>query len=94
MHLQDVTVREGGQMPGRSYGVDDRVAAAAALDRLGLDYVQVGFAVTGDPDVGEGFGLAVVDEIAAAHGWSVSVTDSADGGARFEFRGVDVANDT
>jgi isopropylmalate/homocitrate/citramalate synthase len=50
MRLQDVTVREGGQMPGRSYGVDDRVAAARALDRLGLDFVQVGFAVTGDPD--------------------------------------------
>jgi isopropylmalate/homocitrate/citramalate synthase len=50
MRLQDVTVREGGQMPGRAYGVDDRVAAATALDRLGLDAVQVGFAVTGDPD--------------------------------------------
>jgi isopropylmalate/homocitrate/citramalate synthase len=50
MRLQDVTIREGGQMPGRSYGVDDRVAAARALDRLGLDFVQVGFAVTGDPD--------------------------------------------
>jgi isopropylmalate/homocitrate/citramalate synthase len=50
MRLQDVTVREGGQMPGRTYDVDDRVAAASALDRLGLDAVQVGFAVTGDPD--------------------------------------------
>ncbi|WP_181691567.1 HAMP domain-containing sensor histidine kinase [Natronomonas sp. LN261] len=43
---------------------------------------------------GTGFGLAIVDEVAAAHGWSVSVTDSADGGARFEFRGVDVPDDT
>ena len=50
MRLQDVTVREGGQMPGRAYEVDDRVAAASALDRLGLDAIQVGFAVTGDPD--------------------------------------------
>lgn len=50
MRLQDVTIREGGQMPGRAYAVDDRVAAARALDRLGLDYVQVGFPVTGDPD--------------------------------------------
>ena len=38
-------------MPGRSYGVEERVAAARALDRLGLEFVQVGFAVTGDPDV-------------------------------------------
>ncbi|MFB6073327.1 MAG: response regulator [Halobacterium sp.] len=39
---------------------------------------------------GTGFGLAIVDEIAAAHGWDVTVTDSESGGARFEFRGVDV----
>jgi isopropylmalate/homocitrate/citramalate synthase len=50
VRLQDVTIREGGQMPGRSYAVDDRVAAARALDRLGLDSLQVGFPVTGDPD--------------------------------------------
>ncbi len=50
MHLQDVTVREGGQMPGRSYGVEARTEASQALDRLGLEYVQVGFAAAGDPD--------------------------------------------
>lgn len=50
MRLQDVTIREGGQMPGRTYTVDARVAAARALDRLGLDYIQVGFPIAGDPD--------------------------------------------
>ncbi|AZH24844.1 PAS domain S-box protein [Haloplanus aerogenes] len=35
---------------------------------------------------GTGFGLAIVEQIAEAHGWSVSVTDGRDGGARFEFR--------
>ncbi|AUV81375.1 citramalate synthase [Salinigranum rubrum] len=50
MQLQDVTVREGGQMPGRSYGAQARVDAARALDRLGIEYVQVGFAAAGDPD--------------------------------------------
>ncbi|MFC6976123.1 PAS domain S-box protein [Halomicroarcula sp. GCM10025709] len=35
-----------------------------------------------------GFGLAIVQRIAHAHDWSVSVTESEDGGARFEFRGV------
>jgi PAS domain S-box-containing protein len=39
-------------------------------------------------DGGTGFGLAIVKEIAAAHDWSVSVTESEAGGARFEFRGV------
>ena len=36
-------------------------------------------------DTGTGFGLAIVTEVAQAHGWSVSVTESEDGGARFEF---------
>jgi PAS domain S-box-containing protein len=39
-------------------------------------------------DGGTGFGLAIVKEIAAAHDWSVSVTESDAGGARFEFTGV------
>jgi PAS domain S-box-containing protein len=34
---------------------------------------------------GTGFGLSIVADIAAAHGWSVRVTDGVDGGARFEF---------
>jgi PAS domain S-box-containing protein len=38
---------------------------------------------------GTGFGLAIVEEIAEAHGWSVHLTDGADGGARFEFRSVE-----
>ncbi|WP_336337102.1 PAS domain S-box protein [Haloarcula brevis] len=36
-------------------------------------------------DTGTGFGLAIVIEVAQAHGWSVSVTESDAGGARFEF---------
>jgi PAS domain S-box-containing protein len=35
---------------------------------------------------GTGFGLAIVKNIAEAHGWTASITDSEDGGARFEFR--------
>jgi PAS domain S-box-containing protein len=35
---------------------------------------------------GTGFGLAIVEQIANAHGWSVAVTEGNDGGARFEFR--------
>lgn len=40
---------------------------------------------------GSGFGLAIVEEIAEGHGWEVAVTESADGGVRFEFRGVETA---
>jgi PAS domain S-box-containing protein len=38
---------------------------------------------------GTGFGLAIVNEIAEAHGWSVRITESADGGTRFEISQVD-----
>ncbi|MDG5778798.1 PAS domain S-box protein [Haloarculaceae archaeon H-GB2-1] len=36
-----------------------------------------------------GLGLRIVERIAAAHGWAVHVTESRDGGARFEFSGVE-----
>ena len=41
-------------------------------------------------DSGTGFGLAIVQRVAEAHGWEVTVTDATQGGARFEFTGVDV----
>lgn len=37
---------------------------------------------------GTGFGLAIVADIADAHGWDIQIQTSAAGGARFEFRGV------
>jgi signal transduction histidine kinase len=42
---------------------------------------------------GTGFGLAIVRSIADAHGWSVAATEGPDGGARFEFRGVETLGD-
>jgi len=48
--LRDVTIREGAQMPGREYGVDARVTAGRALDRLGLDAIQAGFPAVGETD--------------------------------------------
>ncbi|ELZ50450.1 PAS/PAC sensor signal transduction histidine kinase [Halorubrum coriense DSM 10284] len=44
---------------------------------------------TANPE-GAGLGLAIVERVAEAHGWAVGVTDGPDGGARFEFTGVDV----
>jgi PAS domain S-box-containing protein len=38
---------------------------------------------------GLGLGLWVVREVASAHGWSVTATESECGGARFEFAGVE-----
>ncbi|WP_197428434.1 ATP-binding protein [Halapricum sp. CBA1109] len=42
---------------------------------------------TTDAD-GTGFGLAIVNDIVEAHGWELVVTDSEDGGARFEILGT------
>jgi len=38
---------------------------------------------------GTGFGLAIVEQVAEAHDWSVELTESDDSGVRFEFSGVD-----
>jgi len=38
---------------------------------------------------GNGLGLAIVQDIVTAHGWQISVTESAAGGACFEITGVD-----
>jgi signal transduction histidine kinase len=43
--------------------------------------------VTGSED-GTGFGLAIVEEVAASHGWEVTATEADGGGARFEITGV------
>jgi signal transduction histidine kinase len=43
-----------------------------------------------DASAGTGFGLAVVERIASAHGWSVTATAAEAGGARIRFDGVAV----
>jgi len=42
---------------------------------------------------GSGLGLAIVRAAADAHGWSHTLTESATGGARFEFRNVTFVDD-
>ena len=44
-------------------------------------------------NVGIGFGLAVVRQLVEAHGWECEIAESEAGGARFEFRGMDVVED-
>lgn len=39
---------------------------------------------------GTGFGLAIVKRIGEAHGWELLLTEAEEGGARFEFSGIEV----
>jgi len=38
---------------------------------------------------GTGYGLSIAEQVANAHDWSISVSESSDGGARFEITGID-----
>jgi PAS domain S-box-containing protein len=81
----DVTVTVG-ELDDGFYVADDGPGIPEA-DRETV--FEVGFSTN---DSGTGFGLSIVRRIAEAHGWTVAVTESADGGARFEFTGVDEAD--
>ncbi|AXR78877.1 PAS domain-containing sensor histidine kinase [Natrarchaeobaculum sulfurireducens] len=75
----DVTVRVGLLTDGTGFYVaDDGPGIPPAVRDAIFDQ---GFSTTTD---GTGFGLAIVKGIAEAHGWTVDVTESVDGGARFE----------
>ncbi len=41
---------------------------------------------------GTGFGLSIIDGIVEAHGWEMRVTEGSEGGARFEFTGVETVD--
>jgi len=74
------TVRVGA-LDGGFYLEDDGPGIPEADRKRVFEYGHSG----GD---GTGFGLAIVETVAQAHGWSVAVTDGDTGGARFEVTGV------
>jgi len=78
----DVTVTVGDRDDG-FYVADDGPGIPPEDREQVLEY-----GYTTDAD-GTGLGLAIVASIADAHGWTMSVTESAEDGARFEVRGVE-----
>ncbi|MDZ5812030.1 ATP-binding protein [Halorubrum sp. AD140] len=80
---EDVTVTVG-DVDGGFFVADDGPGIPAA-DREVV--FETGYSTGED---GTGFGLAIVESVAVAHGWDVRVTDADGGGARFEFTGVAV----
>jgi K+-sensing histidine kinase KdpD len=76
-----VSVRVGA-LPGGFYVEDDGVGIPPDERECALEF---GFSTAED---GTGIGLGIVEDVTTAHGWTVAVTESASGGARFEFTDV------
>lgn len=77
-----VTIRMGVLDDG--FYVEDDGPGIPEDDREKI--MQPGYTTSDD---GSGLGLAIVKQAADVHGWSVTVTESDSGGARFEFTGVE-----
>ncbi|MFB6188099.1 MAG: sensor histidine kinase [Halobacteriaceae archaeon] len=54
------------------------------------DVFDAGYTTT---ENGSGLGLQIVKQIAEAHGWRITLTESKEGGARFEFTGVEMGRE-
>ncbi|MDO5861574.1 MAG: 2-isopropylmalate synthase [Thermoplasmata archaeon] len=48
IQILDTTLRDGEQAPGIALSSDDKVRIAGALDDLGVDFIEAGFAVSSD----------------------------------------------
>jgi len=77
----DLTITVGA-LPDGVYVADDGDGIPESERE---DVFDAGYSTNED---GTGFGLDIVREIADAHGWSITVTESETGGARFEIRGM------
>ncbi|CAP15047.1 receiver/sensor box histidine kinase (plasmid) [Halobacterium salinarum R1] len=78
---EDVTITIG-DLPDGFYVEDD--GQGIPEDERG-NVLDAGYSTAAD---GTGLGLSIVREVAEAHGWEIEVTESSDGGARFEIIGV------
>ncbi|MFB6179430.1 MAG: response regulator [Halorientalis sp.] len=75
------TIRVGGLDDGFFVADDGRGIPDGEYD----DIFETGYSTADD---GTGFGLAIVEQIAEAHGWDVTATESQSGGARFDIAEV------
>ena len=81
----DVTVSVGTMNEG--FYVADTGFGIPESDRM--EVFEAGYSTSED---GTGFGLRIVKQIVDAHGWDITVTESNQGGARFDITGVELAD--
>lgn len=79
---EEITVRVGRMSDG--FYVADTGSGIPETEREQI--FESGYSTNAD---GTGFGLRIVEQIADAHGWEITVTESEQGGARFELTGVE-----
>lgn len=77
----DVTITVGDLANGFFIADDGHGIPEASHDEI----FRSGYSTSTD---GTGFGLNIVTQIVDDHGWEIEVTESSDGGARFEITGV------
>jgi signal transduction histidine kinase len=80
---EDVTVTVGELEDGFYVADDGPGIPVEERDEV----FEAGYSTTAE---GTGFGLNIVQGIAGAHGWEISITDSDDGGARFEITDAEI----
>ena len=80
-HNDDPVTITVGTLPGGFFVADDGVGVP--------DDAEVFEMGRSTADDGTGIGLAIVAQIADAHGWEIELTESDGGGARFEVTGVE-----
>ena len=82
-HNEDTVSVRVGTLPEGFYVEDDGPGIAPSNRET---VFEAGHSTRDD---GTGLGLRIVRTVADAHGWDVTLTESDDGGARFEFTGVE-----
>ena len=80
----DVEIRVGPLADDPGFFVADDGPGIPADERDSV--FEAGYSTS---DSGTGLGLSIVERIAAEHGWDCRLTSGRDGGARFEFVGVE-----
>ncbi|ERG97663.1 MAG: signal transduction histidine kinase [Haloquadratum sp. J07HQX50] len=82
---EDVLIRVGALPEKDGFYIEDN--GSGIPDSRHEDVFEVGFS-TGDNGNGIGLGLSIVEAVVSAHGWTIQVTETTTGGARFEISNV------